>query len=495
MDSTFTEKIFEEVIQIDTLSVTHEEAGKGLDRCAQFLNITYRLLDAQTRQLGANPCPLMCDKIDKINDKVTAVGAMQQELFATYLKAWEDEAQIEIMRARGCDIPAEKERTENLQKSWYQKIMKMTTDAAKSVKTAWTSLGPSAARDSRWRRRQSRSPERGERHTSDPPDRSRDRDRDKINIATELKPEMLSTDTDQLNLISWKEQAIVFMTASKLDKQPKETQLAYLRTLCTPEMWQEALVTAEYSNIDTKELGFLAGLDLVEDTFLKKNNQYLLQLKTLSAKFKGSSAKEFLVWFYTFKQQATACRVFTLSNRQLMCLWALKELPQQIQAKVLETHNNPELDELIRVVENIATVETMQEKKKGSTVNNINDITDEKRKKPVKCYRCSGPHYRSECTVPSVWCSVCNTNTHNSEACGLDSRDRRSRQHQPRSETPSFSSRSESRTSTEREKRRTARSSSSSSSSSSEDERERRKKEKKENKRRARSIEKEKSFM
>ena len=474
---------------IDTLSLTHEEAGKGLDRCAQFLNITYRLLDAQTRQLGANPCPMMCEKIEKINDKATAVGAMQQELFATYLKAWEDAAQLEIMTARGCDIPAEKVTTENLQQSWYQKVMKMTTDSAKSVKNAWTSLGPSAARDSRWRRRQSHSPDRGGRHTSDPPDRGRDDN--KINIATELKPDMLSTDADQLHLISWKEQAVVFMTASKLDKQPKETQLAYLRTLCTPEMWQEALVTAEYSNIDTKELGFLAGLDLVEDTFLKKNNQYLLQLKTLSAKFKGSSAKEFLAWFYTFKQQATACRVFTLSYRQLMCLWALKELPQHIQTKVLETHNNPELDELIRVVENIATVETMQEKK-GSTVNNINDISDDKTKRQVKCYRCSGPHYRSACTVPSVWCSVCNTNTHSNEACGLDSRDRRSRQNLPTSETPSFSSRSQSRTSTERGKRRTDRSSSSSSSSSSEDERERRRKEKKEKKRRARSKEKEK---
>lgn len=488
MDSAFTEKIFGEIMSVDTISVTHDGAGKGLDRCAQYLNITYRLLDALTRQLGANPCPLMCDKIEKVNEKVTVIGAMQQELFAAYLKGWEDPGTVEIMTAQGCDLEATKQSTQTLQQSWYQKTMKMTTDAAKSVKTAWTSLGPMTARDSRWRRRQSRSPDRGGRHTSDPPDRGREDQ--KITLATELKPDMLSTDTDQLHLISWKEQALVFMAASKLDKQAKETQLAYLRTLCTPEMWQEVLVTAEYSDIDTKELGFVAGLDLVEDTFLKRNNQYLLQLKTLSSKFKGSTAKDFLNWFYTFKQQATACRVFNLSTRQLMCLWALKELPHSIQTKVLEAYNKPELDELIRVVENIATVETMQDKK-GSTVNNINDITDERKKRQVKCYRCSGPHYRSECTVPSVWCSTCNTNTHNSEACGLDSRDRRSRQNQT-PETPTFSSRSrsQSRTSTERDKRTTSRSSSSSSSSSSEDERERRRKEKKEKKRRARSKEK-----
>ena len=482
MDSAFTDGIFGEIMSVDPIVLSHVEAGKGLERCAQYLNIAYRVLDAQTRQLGCNPCPLMCDKIEAVNEKVTAVSAMQQELFTVYLKGWTDEATIEIMTANNVDLVATKASTEATQQSWYQKAMKMTTDSAKSVKNAWVSLGPSAARDTRWRRRQSRSPDRGGRHTSDPPDRVDQ----KITIASELKPEMLSTDTDQLHMIAWKEQSVVFMTASKLDKQAKETQLAYLRTLCTPEMWQEVMVTAEYSNVDMKELNFLTGLDLVENTFLKMNNQYLLQLKTLSSKFKGSTAKDFLVWFYTFKQQAAACRVFNLGLRQLMCLWALKELPQNIQTKVLEANNKPELDELIRIVENIATVETMQEKKKTSTVNNINDITDERKQKQVKCYRCSGSHYRSQCTVPSVWCSTCSTNAHNNEACGLDTRDRRARYNQTPERTP-HSSRSRSRTSTERERRTSA--SSSSSSSSSEDEREKRKREKKEKKRRARSEE------
>ena len=482
MDSAFTDGIFGEIMSTDPLVLSHVDARKGLDRCAQYLNIAYRVLDSQSRQLACNPCPLMCDKIEAINEKVTAVSAMQQELFTAYLKGWDDDSTIEIMMAENVDLAASKASTQATQQSWYQKAMKMTTDSAKAVKNAWQSLGPSTARDSRWRRRQSRSPDRGGRHTSDPPDRAEQ----KIALATELKPEMLSTDTDQLHMIAWKEQSIVFMTASKLDKQAKETQLAYLRTLCTPEMWQEVMVTAEYSNVDMKELNFMTGLDLVENTFLKMNNQYLLQLKTLSSKFKGSTAKEFLTWFYTFKQQAVACRVFNLSLRQLMCLWALKELPQSIQTKVLETNNKPELDELIRIVENIATVETMQERRKGSTVNNINDITDERKNKQVKCYRCSGAHYRSQCSVPSVWCSTCSTNNHSNEACGLDSRDRRAR-HSQTPERTSYSSRSQSRTSTEREGRTSA--SSSSSSSSSEDEDEKRRKKKKEKKRRARSEE------
>ena len=213
MDSAFTDGIFGEIMSVDPIVLSHVEAGKGLERCAQYLNIAYRVLDAQTRQLGCNPCPLMCDKIEAVNEKVTAVSAMQQELFTVYLKGWTDEATIEIMTANNVDLVATKASTEATQQSWYQKAMKMTTDSAKSVKNAWVSLGPSAARDTRWRRRQSRSPERGGRHTSDPPDRVDQ----KITIAAELRPEMLSTDTDQLHMIAWKEQSVVFMTASKLN--------------------------------------------------------------------------------------------------------------------------------------------------------------------------------------------------------------------------------------------------------------------------------------
>ena len=135
MDSAFTEKIFGEIMSVDTISVTHDGAGKGLDRCAQYLNITYRLLDALTRQLGANPCPLMCDKIEKVNEKVTVIGAMQQELFAAYLKGWEDPGTVEIMTAQGCDLEATKQSTQTLQQSWYQKTMKMTTDMAMPTMT------------------------------------------------------------------------------------------------------------------------------------------------------------------------------------------------------------------------------------------------------------------------------------------------------------------------------------------------------------------------
>ena len=477
MDSTFIKGLFESIMSANVVKLRHNEAREALDNCASYLNVSMRVIEAYIRQVRENPCPLTCDKISEVSDNVTAVAAIQQEVFKVYLDGWGQEDAIQIMASAGVDPVATRTATETAQREWFAKSSKVMTDASKAVKTAWNSLGPTVAREDRWRRRQGGSPSDG-RHTGDPPET-------KITVAVELKPDMLSTDTDHLTLLSWKEQALTYAHASKLDRQDKEIQVAYLRPLMTPEMWQEVLITAEYSGIEVKDLNFASGLDLVETTFLRSNNQYLLQLKTLSSKFNGKSAREFLVWFYNFKKQATACRVFNLSGRQLLCLWGLKELPQSLQAKVLEAHNKPELDELIRVVENLATVELMTDKKK-SVVNNINDMED-KPKKEVRCYRCSDFHYRSQCTVPKVFCDSCSSSTHNNSACGLISRDRE-RVSRPGSATSSRE-RSSSRASSVREK---IASSSSSSDTSSTDEETRRRRRKKEQKRRDRSRERKK---
>ena len=232
-----------------------------------------------------NPCPLTCDKISEVSDNVTAVAAIQQEIFKVYLDGWGQEDAIQIMASAGVDPVATRTAAETAQREWFAKSSKVTTEASKAVKTAWNSLGPTVAREDRWRRRQGVSPSDG-RHTGDPPET-------RLTVAVELKPDMLSTDTDHLTLLSWKEQALTYAQASKLDRQDKEIQVAYLRPLMTPEMWQEVLITAEYSGVEVKDLNFASGLDLVETTFLRSNNQYLLQLKTISSKFNGKSAREF----------------------------------------------------------------------------------------------------------------------------------------------------------------------------------------------------------
>ena len=465
-------------MSVNTVRLRHNEARTALDNCASYLNVSMRVIESYIRQVRENPCPLTCDKISETADKVTSVAAIQQEIFKVYLDGWGEEDTIQILAAENVDAAATKLSAEAAMKEWFTRCAKVTTDASKAVKTAWNSLGPTAAREDRWRRRQGVSPSDG-RHSGDPPEQ-------KINLALELKPEMLSTDTDHLTLLSWKEQALTYAQASKLDKHEKQIQTAYLRPLVTPEFWQEVLITAEYSGIDIKELTFATGIDLVETTFLRSNNQYLLQLKTLSAKFSGKSARDFLTWFYNFKKQATACRVFNLSARQLLCLWGLKELPHNIQAKVLEAHNKPELDEMISVVENLATVEVMTDKKK-SVINNINDMDDKAQKKEVKCYRCSDSHYRSQCTVPKVFCDSCSSSTHSNAACGLINRDR-DKQSRPLSRDNSRD-RSSSRASSVRDR---PTSPSSSSETSSTDEETRRRRRKKEEKRRDRSKEKKK---
>ena len=211
---------------------------------------------------------MTCDKITETADKVTSVSAIQQEIFKIYLDGWDEDDTVQILARENVDAEATKLNAEAAMKDWFTRCTKVTTDASKAVKGAWNSLGPTTAREDRWRRRRGVSPTDG-RHSGDPPEQ-------KINLALELKPEMLSSDTDHVTLLSWKEQALTYAQASKLDRQEKSIQTAYLRPLVTPEFWQEVLITAEYSGIELKDL---TGLDLVETTFLRSNNQYLLQLK------------------------------------------------------------------------------------------------------------------------------------------------------------------------------------------------------------------------
>ena len=194
----FSDKIYEDIVKLDLIALNTQEAKKALDKCANYLNIVDRLLDSFFRQLKENPNPVTCDKVDELTNKVTSVASVQQEIFDVFLLGWEDDAIVQLMVNEGKDVVATKKATEDLQKTWNKKTNDMITNAAKAVKSAWNSLGPSAARETRWRRRQSRSPDRvGDRHTNDPPDRE-----DKIFIASDLKPGLLSTDDDQLSLIT-----------------------------------------------------------------------------------------------------------------------------------------------------------------------------------------------------------------------------------------------------------------------------------------------------
>ena len=103
MDSTFIKGLFESIMSANVVKLRHNEAREALDNCASYLNVSMRVIEAYIRQVRENPCPLTCDKISEVSDNVTAVAAIQQEVFKVYLDGWGQEDAIQIMASAGVD--------------------------------------------------------------------------------------------------------------------------------------------------------------------------------------------------------------------------------------------------------------------------------------------------------------------------------------------------------------------------------------------------------
>ena len=101
--------------------------------------------------------------------------------------------------------------------------------ATRVVKTVSDKLDERAARDHRVSHRaQSQETLSGEHH-SDPPN--------KVNVASDLKPEQLCDSISQLELDDWCERAEVYAEASNITSQSNSVQLGYLQALVKPDMW------------------------------------------------------------------------------------------------------------------------------------------------------------------------------------------------------------------------------------------------------------------
>ena len=124
--------LFETIMSVNVVKLRHNEAREALDNCASYLNVSTRVMEAYIRQVRENPCPLTCDKISEVTDKVTAVAAIQQEIFKVYLDGWGQEDALQIMAAAGVDAAATKASTEEAQKDWFARSSKVTTEASKA---------------------------------------------------------------------------------------------------------------------------------------------------------------------------------------------------------------------------------------------------------------------------------------------------------------------------------------------------------------------------
>ena len=293
-------------------------------------------------------------------------------------------------------------------------------------------------------------------HHSDPPN--------KVSIASDLKPEPLSETVNQLELDDWSDRAECYAEASNIINQSNSVQYGYLQALVAPSMWQLFKEYCEAQMILPTEIDFERGLEILKETYFKKNDVYTLRLKTSADTFRGKTYSELQSWFFKFRQKARNCGLSTMTEDEMFCFRLITAMSANMQQTLFIQNSRPTLQEALEFVDNQVMVENMTNKQTNRKSDTVHNIQDSETSANLQCWICNGAHKRDACTVDraSLKCASCSRTGHVTEACRGGSR------------------RSSTRTSSRQT--RGARSSSSSSDSSSSSSRERRRKKKKKKK-------------
>ena len=221
---------------------------------------------------------------------------------------------------------------------------------------------------------------------------------------------------------------------------------------------------------------FERGLELLRETYYKRNDIFLLKLKTSADTFRGKSYSELQTWFFKYRQKARNCGLSTMSEEEQFNFKLLASMTEKMKSTLFAQNARPTLQETLDFIDNQVIVENMVKTltKKTDTINNIED--DSEKPTNVKCWVCNGGHRRQDCTADkkSLYCRKCKISGHATEACRGKRRPTRS---------PSRSGRSS----------RSPSPSTSSSTESEAEEKRRRKKREKEKKRRSREEKKSKN--
>ena len=168
-----------------------------------------------------------------------------------------------------------------------QACIKAATKIAKNVSEK---LDEKAARGQRVSQRALSQDTLDGQHHSDPPL--------KLNIATDLKPEQLVDTISQLDLDDWVERAEAWAEASNIIRQSNTVQLGYLQAIVKPEMWTLFKEYCETNMILQTDTDFEKGLELLRETYYKKNDIFILKMKTAADVFKGKTFSELQTWFF-----------------------------------------------------------------------------------------------------------------------------------------------------------------------------------------------------
>ena len=237
--------------------------------------------------------------------------------------------------------------------------------ATRVVKTVSDQLDERAARDHRVAHRAHSQEALNTEHHSDP--------LNKVNVASDLKPEQLCDSISQLELDDWCERGEVYAEASNITSQSNSVQLGYLQALVKPDMWHMYREYCEANHILPTDKDFEKGIELLKETYYKKNDVFLLKLKTPADTFRGKSYAELQTWFFKYRQSARNCGLSTMSEEEQFNFKLLASMTEKMKSTLFVQNARPSLQETLDFIDNQVIVENMIKTptKKADTINNI----------------------------------------------------------------------------------------------------------------------------
>ena len=249
--------------------------------------------------------------------------------------------------------------------------------ATKIAKTVTDKLDEKAAREHRVSHRALSQDTLDRQHHSDPPN--------KLTIATDLKPEQLVDTISQLDLDDWMERAEVYAEASNIIRQSNAVQLGYLQAIVKPEMWTLYRKYCESNMVLQTDTDFEKGLELLRETYYKKNDVFILKMKTAADVFKGKTFSELQTWFFKYRQSAKNCGLTTMTEDEQYNFKLLTSMTEKMQKLLFVQNARPALQETLDFIDNQVVVENMTKTptKKADTINNVLD--DTKKTENLRC--------------------------------------------------------------------------------------------------------------
>ena len=93
----------------------------------------------------------------------------------------------------------------------------------------------------------------------------------------------------------------MYAEASNIIRQSNAVQLGYLQAIVKPEMWTLYREYCESNMVLQTDTDFEKGLELLRETYYKKNDVFILKMKTAADVFKGKTFSEIQTWFFKVK--------------------------------------------------------------------------------------------------------------------------------------------------------------------------------------------------